>query len=238
MPRIITVANRGHGPFGGIDANVELLLHFNGADASTTFVDSSKNGATITAVGDAQIDTAQSKFGGSSLLLDGTGDYLTVPDSASWDFDTGDFTLEAWVRVNATGVTQPIFGQGTTSTNRMAFYITTSGALSFFYIITGAARANYSTTSSAGFTTGAWNHVALVRSGTSILMFANGVSQALTVATAVSTNSLSGISDPMQIGRLFSGANIVYNGWIDEARISKGVARWTSDFTPPTGPYR
>ena len=80
-------------------ANVVALLHFDGADGSTTFTD--VKGHTFTAAGNAQIDTAQSLFGGASLLLDGSGDYIWAADSADWDFGTADFAVELWGRFNA-----------------------------------------------------------------------------------------------------------------------------------------
>ena len=87
---------------GGVpDVNTLLLLHCNGADTSTTFIDSSRSHKTVTPNGNSQIDTAQSKFGGASSLFDGTGDYLSVPDSEDWNFGTGSFTFDFWVRFNA-----------------------------------------------------------------------------------------------------------------------------------------
>src|SRR5687768_6144765 len=77
------------------------LLHMDGADGSTTFTDES--GKTWTARGDAQIDTAQSVFGGASGRLDGNGDFVDTPDHADWDFGSGDFTLDLRVRFAAVG---------------------------------------------------------------------------------------------------------------------------------------
>jgi len=77
--------------------NVSLLLHGDGANGSTTIVDSSTSPKTVTAVGNAQISTAQSKFGGASLAFDGAGDYLTIPDDSSFDFGFNDFTIEGWI---------------------------------------------------------------------------------------------------------------------------------------------
>src|SRR3990167_7740340 len=76
--------------------DTSLMLHMDGADASTTFTD--ETGKTVTANGNAQIDTAQSKFGGAAALFDGAGDYLTVSGSADWDLGTGDFTIDFWFR--------------------------------------------------------------------------------------------------------------------------------------------
>ena len=80
--------------------NVSLLLHGNGTNGSTTITDSSPTPKTVTAVGNAQISTAQSKFGGASIAFDGTGDYATVPSASAFDFGTADFTVEAWVYRN------------------------------------------------------------------------------------------------------------------------------------------
>ena len=84
----------------GIDANTVLMLHFNGNDGSTNFVDSSFGNRSVTANGNAQIDTAQSKFGSASGLFDGAGDYLSLADSDDWNFGSGDFTIDSWVRYN------------------------------------------------------------------------------------------------------------------------------------------
>ena len=102
----------GYGPFPdfsafaselaeGNDGFTKVLLQFNGADASTTITDVNAGGSahTWTANGNAQIDTAQSKFGGASLLCDGTGDYVTTPDHADFTLGSSDFTIDCWFQV-------------------------------------------------------------------------------------------------------------------------------------------
>ena len=81
--------------------NVSLMLSMDGANNSTTFIDSSQNALAVTAVADAKISTAQSKFGGSAAYFDGTGDYLTVANNAVNAFGLGDFTIECWVNFSA-----------------------------------------------------------------------------------------------------------------------------------------
>jgi hypothetical protein len=81
-------------------SNVVLLVGFEGVDGSTSFVDESPSGHTLTAVGNAQVDTAQSRFGASSGLFDGNGDYISVLDSNDFSFGAGDFTIETRVRFN------------------------------------------------------------------------------------------------------------------------------------------
>ncbi len=82
------------------DPNTKLLLHMDGSNGSTNFVDSAQS-RSVTANGNAQISTSQYKFGGASGYFDGSGDYLTVPDSSDWTFGTGDFTIDLWVRFSA-----------------------------------------------------------------------------------------------------------------------------------------
>ena len=80
-------------------ASVSLLLSGNGINGSTSIIDSSPSPKTVTAFGNAQISTAQSKFGGASIAFDGVSDYLTVASSAGLTFGTGDFTIELWLYV-------------------------------------------------------------------------------------------------------------------------------------------
>lgn len=119
-------------------ANIVLLCGFNGTDGATSSTDESIAAHTLTFNGDAQIDTAQSKFGGASLLLDGTGDYVTAADSADWNF-TAEFTIEAWVRTpapmsNMVSISQYI----TTGNNRSWAMEIFSDQLRFIYSTTGS----------------------------------------------------------------------------------------------------
>jgi len=86
-------------------------MHFNGTNGSTTMTDNSKNNLTATATNGAAISTAQSKFGGSSLLLDGTNDYVTVTNSTDFDFGSGDFTIEYWEYRTSSGTQRPILSR-------------------------------------------------------------------------------------------------------------------------------
>src|SRR3990167_9908671 len=92
------------------DSNTIALLHFDGADAATTFTD--ENGRTWTGAADAQLDTAQKKFGTASLLLDGTGDYIDTPDHADFAFGSGNFTIEMFIKKNVDDASLYLCGQG------------------------------------------------------------------------------------------------------------------------------
>jgi len=92
------------------------LLHMNGVDGSQSFVDDAVGGShTWTAYGNAQIDTAQSKFGGASGLFDGTGDWIDTPDSDDFDVLSGDFTVDLWIKRGAFGTVQYVAGQSGSS---------------------------------------------------------------------------------------------------------------------------
>ena len=203
------------------DAFSKVLLHFDGTDTSTTFTDES--GKTWTSGGNAQIDTAQSVFGGASLLLDGTGDSIHTSDSADFDFGTGDFTIDFRLRYNGSPTgTQTFFSQR--SGTKHEFYYDGSQ----LYFDSGPTLGVNWTPSS-----GTWYHIALVRNGNNFMFFVDGTQVGTTQVSASATNNL---ATDAYIGAREDGSNGL-NGWLDEYRISKGIARWTSNFTPPTSAY-
>ncbi len=194
-----------------------LLLHLDGTDGSTSIPDSSGLGHTVSVIGNAQIDTSQSKFGGSSVQFDGSGDGLNVTGSDSFAFGTDDFTIDLWYR--------PIAGSDT-------FLADYSNYSLRFWISGGRLKLN---SGDVPFnpSLNAWNHIAVSRSGTDLRFFLNG-SQIGTTQT--NSDNIIGPSN-FSIGKEVSSGNFDFNGHIDEFRISKGIARWTANFTPPTQPY-
>ena len=211
--------------------NVVLLTHFD-----TDLSDSSPSSHTLTALGDAAVSSAQKKFGAGSLGLDGTGDYVTVPDSDDWWFGTGDFTIEANVRFNAlpaSGAFYGIVSQIPGGTDGWSAYIYNNGGtmeLRFFRRVSGAGDAFVRT---IGITTNTWYHFAWTRQGNTFRMFQDGnqlgTSDNMTVG-------LSNITHTLEIGA-HNTASDQLNGNIDELRITKGVARYTSSFVPPTAAF-
>ncbi|HUV84134.1 MAG TPA: LamG-like jellyroll fold domain-containing protein, partial [Methanosarcinales archaeon] len=99
----------------------------------------------------------------------------------------------------------------------------------------GTEYCNYIMTNNWSPSANTWYHIAFVRSSTSIYIFIGGTSQSLTATTAVSTNSFVNVAGIMKVGTQDETNNV--NGWIDEFRVSKGIARWTANFTPPTRAY-
>lgn len=214
---------------GGNDAYVSLLLHMDGADASTTFTDSSQFGKTVNVNGNAQIDTAQLKFGSASGLFDGTGDFLRLDGSADFAFGTGDFTIDFWFRPNATA-SVAIYDSRPTGTNGLYPTIITDASNHVIYFTNSANRI----TGTTALSTATWYHIAVARTGTSTKLFINGTQEGSTYSD--SNNYINGTSRP-EIGAAGTDSTFGTNGWLDELRVSKGIARWTANFTTPTVAY-
>lgn len=215
-----------------IDPYLVSLLHMNGVDASTTFTDT-RALHTYTANGNAQIDTAQSKFGGASGLFDGSGDYISTPDSNDFFYDTGDFTIELWYRpAILSGAVHMLYEQwnGTIANVVQLYFIPSSGKIEFYLTSGGILIADYVTTNSVISDTASFHHIALVRSGSSIYIFVDGLSVPLDVVQAIGSTSFPNFTSDLYIGADHNLANYA-NGWMDEYRISKGIARYTEGFT-------
>lgn len=213
--------------------NVALLLHCDGPNGSTAFTDSSSSHKSVVANSSAQISTSRSKFGGASGLLG--GGYLSTPSHASlYPALADDFTVECWVYITAYGSTVmrvagfAIYAGGQET---WTFNIEADGSLGFTLYDTSwrggrsAARA---------VPLNQWVHIAGVKLGASVSVFVNGV-KGPTVGTMTGNpvNPLSRLS----IGRIGDYPGQYFIGSIDEFRITKGVARYTADFTPPAAPF-
>jgi len=228
-------------------ASVVLLLGFEGADASTGSPgmtdESPAEHGTATVVGNAQIDTSQSKFGGSSLLCDGTGDGINFSDSNDWDLsdaNTDQFTIELFARTTtATPTARALVWQGSAvGTLSFAFWVNTDGNGELSFRGSTAAASFDWTVVSSGLTwaTGQWYHLAVDKDASGkVRLYRDGVMVASgTPASSILANS----GQPINIG-IDGGASRSWPGWIDEVRITKGVARYASDggFTVPTAAF-
>jgi len=206
--------------------NSALLLHMDGESGSNTFIDSSSNNFAVTANGDAQISTAEKKFGNGAAYFDGDGDYLELPVNAI-QFDADDFTIEFWVYPTRTGshtcianwrcgVSMTIFLAVDTDEG-VVVYLNGTGP----YIVGGSIQANQ------------WQHVALVRDGVNMKAYINGIE----VATYnIGSTPINTITENIRIGADYD-CNTKLEGYIDELRITKGAAIYTADFDPPTAPF-
>ena len=205
---------------------VSLLLHMDGLPGSQNFIDSSLNNFTVTVGGNAQISTTEKRFGSGAGYFDGSGDYLEVAEKEPFDFGSGDFTIECWVYMQEGGGGTAIarWGDG----NAFFFMVDTTQGIVVY--LNGP---NIPEVTGGVITPDEWHHVCLVRNGTDVKSFIDG-QQVGTTATLV--NPINQVNSLLRIG-WDMGANTQFNGYIDEVRISKGVARYTENFIVPTEPF-
>jgi len=223
----------------GNDAFTKVLLHFDGVDASTTITDSNAGGSahTWTAYGNAQLDTGITpKFGTAALLCDGTGDYVEMSDHADLTLGSGNWTAECWFnRAGGDGGRRFMFGQ---SVNAMNSNVSINCELNASNVVVASVGNGTATlpqiTGTTTFTATGWNHVAVVRTGNTLKLFVNGTQEGGDVSFTGSVHDSSGA---FRVGALGGYALLMWNGSIDEFRLSVGVARWTANFTPPTRAY-
>jgi hypothetical protein len=209
-----------------------LLCHFDSVNPAGRFIDNSRNNFAITSSGDVKLSTSQYKFGGASVLFDGNGDYLNLQNNALFAFNTGDFTVEFWMNsVSFADV----------SNIKIIFDcrpLSTDGLYPCIYFFNGQIRYfvnNADRITGATLNTGQWYHVALTRSGSSTKLFVNGIQVGSTYTDT--NNYLCGDNRPIIGTRGHTPGENNYNGYIDEFRITKGVARYTANFTPPSAPF-
>jgi hypothetical protein len=208
-------------------SNVSLLIHADGTGSN--FVDSSSSPKTISVSGVTQ-STAQSKFGGSSAYFDGNS-FMTVPYSTALDLSTGDWTVEAWWLPQ--GGTDPNIISITTLGNTYAQVRITAYSVSNFRLLCGQ-NGNWINTNTGGtWSNGNWYHLAAVRSGSQFYLFVNGT---LAINYASSASLTSG-NAATYIGVVDSSGVNKVNGYIDDIRVSKGIARYTSNFAVPTAAF-
>ncbi len=211
--------------FGQQDSYTKLLLHLNNnvTDAAT--------GKTVT--NNSVTFSTTKKFGTHSGYFSGSNAYLALADNDDWDFP-GDFTIDFWINMSSLAATQTFAGNvdGDASLNGWRLNINSSGNIGFTAMWTGSTYAVNASWAS-GMSTGTWYHIAIVRNGTTITCYKDGTSLGdYTNNPATSIYS----SYEFRIGTDSSGG-FDLNGYIDDFRISKGIARWTSNFTAPTFPH-
>ena len=217
-------------------SNVSLLLHGNGTNGSTTITDSSPSPKTVTAVGNAQISTAQSKFGGGSIAFDGTGDVATTANSSDFRLN-GDFTVELWAYLNSLTAERYFVSHydfGSTQQD-WRFGLKLGSAHLHFQFVSANGATDNEISAGVGLTLTTWQHIAVTKSGSTSRIFINGIQQASSTALV----DLGGSTALLSLGSVLTSGSpfAAFDGYIDDLRITKGVARYTSTFTPPTAPF-
>jgi hypothetical protein len=221
-------------PIAPVAAVQNTVLLLNGTSAAIADA-TTKN--VLETVGDVRISTAVSKFGGSSMFFDGSGDYLVVPHSSLLDFGSANFTIECWINSSAASVEQLLFGKRASSANYapILFGLKPSGGTNRIYILGSTTGSTWNINS--GFNNGAtaipvntWTHIACVRNGTTITGYVNGVSDF--TLTGIS-GSLMTNTNNATIGAASLAGDSPVNGYMQDFRITQGTARYTANFTPP-----
>lgn len=161
-------------------------------------------------------------------MFDGSGDYLSIPTSAAFAFGTGDFTIEMWFYRNNSGQQHLYEGRNGTTVNTILLYLDNAPAYLAYYA-NGASR--ISTTSTPALNT--WVHIAVCRSGTSTRLFMDGVQVG---STYTDTFNYAAPTTSLYIGTNDVASGSFVNGYIDDLRVTKGVARYTGNFAVPTEP--
>lgn len=218
------------------DAATVLMLHMDGADSGTVFTDSA-TGKAITNIGSPVTQTGTKKLGTASLFTDSVS-WLSTPDSADFDMGSGDFTMDFWFNptLSQPGTSPEIIAKSADLSHNgygygFLYRNDSGGGPGYFidfvaYDVLGTIKFGAATPARIVIGSG-FHHVAVVRFGNTWTVYLDGVAGPTTVYSGVLEND---VTQPLLIG------HTVY-GYIDEVRITKGVARWTSAFTPPAYPY-
>ena len=178
-------------------------------------------------VGNAQVSTSVKKYGTGSLKFGGSGDYMDLPSIPQYAFGSGDFTIEGWIYWDSSKATDQIFIDFRPTTTNGAYptlFLNSSGQINFY-------ASNGVRITSSAITTNTWTNFALVKNSGTTKLYVNG-----TQSGSSYTDSNSYLQSRLRLGD--SGFNIGdgagYKGYLDDIRITNGLARYTTTFTPPT----
>ena len=215
---------------GGADSSNVLLVHSDSAQGNTTFTDSSDAGHVLTAAGPMKHTASEQQFGDTSMDFR-SGAYFTSPSSPDWSFP-GDFTIDFWIKLNSVPYSFLVVHRdyGTWTTGAWHIYLNSNGV----------AQLNFTASNVLSVQTGpaipldTWTHVACVRKGSVATVYFDGVNVGEDTSAA---GSISGHATQLRVGDLINYSGDSFDGYMDELRITKGVARWDADFTPPASPY-
>lgn len=227
-----TTITRNADPFF---SSVSLLLRMDGQNGATSFPDLSNNALVATVSGNTQTSTADSPFGGASGLFDGTADFLQYSDTTPFDL-TGDFTIEFWVKTTSTKSSATVFSRRANSagTNIVAITLnnTVTGDAGIFI---GGTASFFATSTGSNVCDGQWHHFATTRTGNTLTVFVDGVSRASSTSNPGTISFAASV--PTQIGRDRFYTARDFDGRLAEFRVTRGVARYSATFTPPTSPF-
>lgn len=221
------------------DSYVKLLLHFDGNDAAAADIDYSGQNHILTFAANAQLDTAQKAFGLSSLLVDGAGDFVSIPTSSDFEFGSADWTIDCLVRVPSVVTDDFVYSfdyPGGGAANIIALSVQTDGNPKFFMEVFNHAATRRFAFGTTVVQANTWYRLAFVRDGNTLRLFVEGTEENTINCTGDSYNTNTS-ARTFYIGSRSATSSFI-SAWIDELRISKGIARWTGNFTPPPYAYQ
>ncbi|MDT7836369.1 LamG-like jellyroll fold domain-containing protein [Aquabacterium sp. OR-4] len=228
------VALAGRGVLS-VDPNfsqTSLLLRGEGTADSTAVVDSSmpQKKVTVSSAG-ASINTSVVKMGSGSIYFDGASGVLSVPADVSLNLGGSDWTAEFWMypQGNFSKYRTILSRRPWGATPEASYEVGLEKGTGKLYFWTGGTV----WTSPSAVSLNSWTHVAVAQSGSNVLLFLNGTLVRTVAATAHNRQD----SHPLHIGAFYSSESQHYQGYLDDLRITKGLARYTSNFTVPTTPY-
>ena len=205
------------------DLAVLVLLHMDGSNGSTVFTDSSTNGLTVTASGNAQISTAQSKFGGASLYLDGSGDFVTIGSTPLLAF-TGEFSIQGWVRLDNVSASYKTFCEIGTYTNGVLIRPVSAGTDCVY--VNGTLLGDIK----SYFTANSWHYISVTRNSSSLVEVAIDGTVRLSQSVSGVVNSSGG---GLRIGEALHTSSQALAGYVDDFRITNTV----QSHAVPTAPF-
>lgn len=221
--------------FDSYYSNVTLLLHGDGPNgAANAFIDSSFFDNSLTAIGAPITSSIQKVFGYASINT-GTGSFVDTPTNSTFIFGTNNFTIEFWFYGSAINTTQRILGNcpnawqpgcfviGTYATSKLGFETNNRGSV----------------TSTNTYNNNTWYHYAAVRQGRTITQYINGIADGSFTLSASDLDTQLGATARLRIGGSGNGttAGESFVGYLDDVRITNGIARYTSNFTVPVLPF-
>jgi hypothetical protein len=220
------------GPSDPNFSNVVLLLHMEGSNGGTSFPDSSSSAHSCTGLTSTSTSTTQVKFGSTSCFVNSDSGGVSVGASSDFGFGTGDFTIEAWCyATNVTSRLNTIFDCRVSGTGVQLFI--GGGAFTVPASSIGCSSNTGILATGTGVSANTWLHCALTRSGTTLRGFVGG-----TQAFSVTDSRTYASSTAIYVGRDNAGTSLQgFGGYLDDVRVTKGVARYTSNFTPPTATF-
>jgi hypothetical protein len=181
-------------------------------------------------VGNAQISTSVKKYGTGSIAFDGTTDYIVEPTNLNFGYGTGDFTIEFWLYLNSLADQTIVSNLTSGSSVNPHIYYSSAGGIRYY-------TNNADRIIGSSLSTSTWYHIAICRSSGSTRLFINGTQSGSTYADS---NNY-GTSAPLGIATYWlSGSPVTastLNGYLDDIRITRGVGRYTANFTAPTAPF-